>query len=141
MEKTVVEKLLALRTSDREAAYVPMAILDEAIAFLGGEPRWEYGHASYSVFGKFLGVHTTSRTPDNWLTTMGTPYRRLAVIGGWGEWELFETDVTYELDPAPWLRPGGDPLTYPERNRSRERLDKYTFNPRGGYQKDSRAYV
>ena len=101
------------------------------------EVEFQYGHHVFSVFGDDLGIKATNRKPDNWLKSMGAVFKR----AGAGEWLLHKGPVTFELDPRPWLRPGGDPLTHPEYNRSEVRLEDYTFKPRGGYQDDLRAYA
>ena len=104
------------------------------------EPDWEYGYKHVRDDGTELPVREVSRTPDNWMTTMGRPYRRRRQIDA-GEWELAPDDVVFELDPRPWLRPGGHPEHHPLDNRTAHKVGEgWEFKPRSGYEPSIERY-
>lgn len=132
----ILENLLEIKP---ESGVTPASMLmlfyealDEAGLFL--DPEWEYGYRFVRDDGIELEVSAVTRNPSSWMTTMGRPYRRRKQIDA-GEWELAPEDVVIELDPRPWLRPGGHPDYHPLDNRTahKEGMD-WKFRPRKGYE-------
>lgn len=103
--------------------------------------EYEYGYVSPWRDDNHI-VDAGIRTPDEWRTYMGTPYRRTKAIPA-GEWEEWDVPVTYAyaLDPRPWLRPGGHPVNHPAYNRSaRQEAGDWTFSPQSSYEQDYEKY-
>ena len=138
----ILENLLSIRP---ESGVTPASMLmlfyeqlDEAGFFL--DPDWEYGHKHVRDDGTELPIREVGRTPDSWMTTMGLPYRRRKQIDA-GEWELAPDDVVFELDPRPWLRPGGHPEHHPLDNRTAHKVGEgWEFKPRSGYEPSIEKY-
>lgn len=106
--------------------------------------QWEYGYI-YSSEAYPASAHAEpsvagTRTPERWLSTMGSPYRRLKAIEA-GPWVLDFSPVTIELDEAPWLRPGAAMNSHPSHNRTAQRTDTtWLFTPREGYEQAKERY-
>lgn len=112
--------------------------LDKAGFFL--DPEWEYGYQHVRDDGSSLPVSTTSRTPAGWLNNMGMPFRRRKAIDA-GDWEPAGEELTIDLQPRPWLRPGGHPTSYPQENRSHHRETReWTFDPEPAYEQSLERY-
>lgn len=138
----ILENLLEIKAESGVSSATMLMLfyeqLDEAGFFL--DPEWEYGSRFVRDDGTELDVSDTSRTPSNWMTTMGKPYRRRKQIDA-SEWELAPDDVVFELDPRPWLRPGAHPEHHPVQNRTAHREGKgWDFRPRNGYEESIEKY-